>query len=160
MKKSRKDWYIVMTKPKQEFIASKNLLNQGFDVFLPRLKKSTIESPSNLLFPSYIFVSFDILKHEWLKIGNTRGVKRLLNSNIKPSKVNCEIINILFGSVDSQGLISKSYLSYKLYQNIKIINGPFKNIFGKIISLGSKSRIKILSKNLIINLEDKDIIPA
>ena len=74
--------------------------------------------------------------------------------------MNCEIINILFGSVDSQGLISKSYLSYKLNQKIKIIDGPFKNIFGKIISLGSKNRIKILSRNFIINLEDKDIIPA
>ena len=160
MEKGKREWFVVMTKPKQELIASKNLLNQGFKVFLPRFKKSTIDSHSNLLFPSYVFVSFDILRQEWLKIGNTRGVKKLLNSNIQPSKLNCGIIDLLFSSVNSEGLISRAYLSYKLYQNIRIIDGPFKNVFGKIISLGSQNRIKILSKNLIINLEDKDIIPA
>ena len=105
-------------------------------------------------------MSFDISRPHWLKIGNTRGVKKLLSSNINPSRVDKKIINILLKSTNSNGVISKSYLNYKLNQSVKIMNGPFKNMLGKITSLENNTRIKILLDNIVINLENKDILPV
>ena len=160
MEKVNKDWFVVMTKPKQEQLAKKNLLKQSFEVFLPQLNQSDINSGFIPLFPSYLFVSFDILNTHWLKIRNTRGVKKLLSSNINPSRVDQRIIDILLKSTNSQGVIKKSYLNYKLNQNIEIINGPFKKMLGKITSLENNTRIKILLENIVINLENKDILPV
>ena len=160
METINKDWFVVMTKPRQEQLAKKNLLNQSFEVFLPQLNQVDINSSFIPLFPSYLFVSFDIFNPHWLKICNTRGVKKLLSSNINPSRVDKKIINILFKSTNSFGVIKKSYLNYKLNQNIEITNGPFKNMLGKITSLETNSRIKILLENIVINLEKKDILPV
>ncbi len=160
MEKVNKDWFVVMTKPKKEQLARKNLLNQRFEVFLPQLNYSDINSNFIPLFPGYLFVSFDIFSPHWLKIGNTRGVKKLLSSNVNPSKVDKKIINILLKSTNSFGVISESYLNYKLNQSIKVINGPFKNMLGKITSLENNARIKILLDNIVINLENKDILPV
>lgn len=160
MEKVNKDWFVVMTKLKQEQVARKNLLNQRFEVFLPQLNHSNINSDLIPLFPGYLFVSFDISRPHWLKIGNTRGVKKLLSSNINPSRVDKKIINILLKSTNSNGVISKSYLNYKLNQSVKIMNGPFKNMLGKITSLENNTRIKILLDNIVINLENKDILPV
>ena len=52
-------WYVVKTKPQQEKRASLNLRNQNFNVISPLIKKKINCEP---LFPSYIFVSFDIKK--------------------------------------------------------------------------------------------------
>ena len=160
MQKLNKDWFVVMTKPKQEQVARKNLLNQKFEVFLPQINHSDINSSFIPLFPGYLFVSFDISRPHWLKIGNTRGVKKLLSSNINPSRVDKKIINILLKSTNSFGIIKKSYLNYKLNQNIEIVNGPFTKMLGKIISLGTNGRIKILLENIVINLDKKDILPV
>ncbi len=160
MQKLNKDWFVVMTKTKQEQVARKNLLNQKFEVFLPQLNHSDISSSFTPLFPGYLFVSFDISRPHWLKIGNTRGVKKLLSSNINPSRVDKKIINILLKSTNSFGVIKESYLNYKLNQSIKVINGPFKNMLGKITSLENNTRIKILLDNIVINLENKDILPV
>ena len=100
MEKVNKDWFVVMTKLKQEQVARKNLLNQRFEVFLPQLNHSNINSGLIPLFPGYLFVSFDISRPHWLKIGNTRGVKKLLSSNINPSRVDKKIINILLRSTN------------------------------------------------------------
>ena len=45
-------------------------------------------------------------------------------------------------------------------QSVKIMNGPFKNMLGKITSLENNTRIKILLDNIVINLENKDILPV
>lgn len=160
MKKKNKNWFVVMTKPKQELLATQNLLNQCFEVFLPQFNQPNLNKEVNPLFPSYLFVRFDISNPKWLKIKNTRGVRKLLNSNINPTKVDEKIIDILLRSTNSNGVISKSYLNYKLNQSVKIMNGPFKNMLGKITSLKTNCRIEILLQNIVINLENKDIIPA
>jgi transcriptional antiterminator RfaH len=36
------DWYVVHTKPKQEFRAQENLQNQGFETYLPTIKKQYV----------------------------------------------------------------------------------------------------------------------
>ncbi len=153
-------WFVVMTKPKQEIIAKLNLENQNFHVLLPMLKLDNEEKKTEPLFPSYLFINFDPEDYKWLKIRNTRGVKKILKCNIYPKEVDKEFIKILLNCTDKYGLLKKTFYKYKINQKIKIINGPFTQMLGEIKSLSPKNRIKILINKLIINLDSKDIIPV
>ena len=68
-----KNWFVVMTKPNQELKAIKNLRNQNFDVFCPYFEKeigvrSNSLNVKEFLFPSYIFVKFNLNNCQWFKI--------------------------------------------------------------------------------------------
>lgn len=80
-----KRWYVVQSKLKREKEAYENLKNQRYGIFLPMIAETkvvrgrlvTIQTP---LFPSYLFVQFDIKRSKWRSILGTRGVKHLLGS--------------------------------------------------------------------------------
>jgi transcription antitermination factor NusG len=79
------DWCIIQSKPKQEFIAEKNLRLLNINVYLPvymkKIKKNKIKidliSP---LFSGYLFAQFDIFD-SYQKVKYTRGVKKILGNN-------------------------------------------------------------------------------
>jgi transcriptional antiterminator RfaH len=78
-------WFIISTKPKQEFLAEKSLKSLGVNVYLPlyykkvkkNKEKTSIISP---LFSGYIFAQFPILEL-YHKVRYTRGVKSVLGNN-------------------------------------------------------------------------------
>jgi transcriptional antiterminator RfaH len=54
-------WYLIHTKPSSETIAQTNLIRQGYEVFLPRLRRSFYRGGRLLdqviaLFPRYLFL--------------------------------------------------------------------------------------------------------
>ncbi len=81
----KSSWFIISTKPKQEFIAEEALKTMGITVYLPlyfkRIKKNKekieIISP---LFSGYIFAQFSIID-QYHKVRYTRGVKSVLGNN-------------------------------------------------------------------------------
>ena len=78
-------WFIINTKPKQEFVAEKNLRSLGAAVYLPvytkkkKKKKEKIEVISPL-FAGYLFAQFS-LQQLYHKVRYTRGVKSVLGNN-------------------------------------------------------------------------------
>lgn len=153
-------WFVVMTKPKQEIIAKCNLENQDFHVLLPMLKLDTEAKKTEPLFPSYLFVNFDPEDYKWLKISNTRGVKKILKYSIHPKEVDREFVKLLLDCTDKFGLLKKTFYKYKINQKIKIINGPFRKMLGEIKTFSPENRVKVLMNKLIINLDSRDIIPV
>ncbi len=79
------EWFIVNSKPKQEFDAEKHLRTLGIDVYLPvynrKIKKNRVKvdriSP---LFSGYLFARFDICEF-YQKVRYTHGVKTILGCN-------------------------------------------------------------------------------
>lgn len=75
-------WYVVQAKYKDELFAAKNLSDQGFDVFCPMyrvpVRKEKAICECHPFYPTYLFVKFDIERHYWSRIKNTRGVRFLL----------------------------------------------------------------------------------
>lgn len=75
-------WYVVHTKPKQEFRALEQLENQGYSCFLPTLRveragrvtKTCIEP----LFARYLMIRLNSTTENWSPIRSTRGVNGLL----------------------------------------------------------------------------------
>ena len=81
-----KRWYVVQTKIKQETLAVQQLRQQRFDLFFPTFIKPVRDRKTGKiikkilpLFPSYLFVQFDIKRNKrWQSILNTRGVQSLV----------------------------------------------------------------------------------
>lgn len=76
-------WYVIKTKPNLENFAADNLRNQHFKVFFPKYKEMIMQRKKQVLriqplYPSYIFVCFDINESKWKCINNTRGVAGIL----------------------------------------------------------------------------------
>ena len=96
-------WFVVMTKPKQEIKAKLNLEKPEFShVLLPMLKLDS-DAKTEPLFPSYLFVNFDPEDYKWLKISNTRGVKKILKCSIHPTEVDSEFVKLLLNCTDKFG---------------------------------------------------------
>jgi transcriptional antiterminator RfaH len=81
----KKSWFILTTKPKQEFVAEKNLTLLGANVYLPiylkkvkkKKEKHEVISP---LFSGYLFAQFAI-NELYHSVRYTRGVKSVLGNN-------------------------------------------------------------------------------
>ncbi len=149
MKKTNLSWHAVHCKPNQELKAIKNLKNQKFEVFSPFFQHNTKNGVSEksykeFLFPSYIFVSINLDKFDWLKINNTLGVKKILSFGSLPAKIEDKFIEKIKKFCDLEGLLNKKFFTFKPNEKIIITDGPFKNIFGEIISIHGDNRVKIL----------------
>ena len=153
-------WYVVKTKPKQERRASLNLRNQNFNVISPFIKNKISCEP---LFPSYIFVSFDINKNLWPKINNSYGVLKLLGFNGIPKKLNVNFIYYLNEIIDKDGYVNKKFFNFKTDQNVQINDGPFKGFFAKIINKLSNERVKLMidffERKTTITIKEDDLLP-
>ncbi len=165
-----KKWYVVKTKVNQEKRALTNLSNQGFEIFCPvmpmlRKFKNTVSNIINPLFPSYIFVRFDVENDNWIKIKNTYGVKEILkNSSMYPGSISSVFINNLRKMCDSDNCINDNYFNFKIGQKVRYVDGPFLNKIVEIIRIHKKNRIlvlqKIFSQHIKISVSQNKITPA
>ncbi len=121
------NWYLVYTKPRQEYRAQSNLLQQAFEVFLPlhhsehllRGKLRVLEEP---LFKRYLFVRFNAHKSPWHTIRNTLGVSGLVRTGDQPTKVPSTLV---------QTLKQKPIASQELFQRgetLYVTNGAFRDL--------------------------------
>lgn len=77
------EWYVVQTKPKQEFRALEQLENQRFTCFLPtllveKLVRGRLESREEPLFSRYLFLQLNEAASDTAPIRSTRGVSKLV----------------------------------------------------------------------------------
>lgn len=77
------DWYVVLTKPKQELRAQDNLERQGGVVFVPMFANERISRGKRVvrqepLFPGYLFLQSDTQSELLSKVRSTFGVRQLL----------------------------------------------------------------------------------
>ena len=166
MQKNDEQWFVIMSKPNQELKAMKNLKNQDFDVFCPYFEKEcgVTFKPSTIkefLFPSYIFVKLSLENYKWLKIKYTHGVKKILSIGSIPSQIEKKFVENLKNFSNQEGRIDSNFFLFKPKEKIIITKGPFRNIFGEIVSNVGKNRIRVLldfvtnKKTLVL---DKDCI--
>ncbi len=77
-----RDWFIIHSKPKQEFDAEKHLRALGVEVYLPLYARKVRRNRMRVeriapLFSGYLFSRFD-LRESYQKVRYTRGVKAVL----------------------------------------------------------------------------------
>lgn len=76
-------WYVCMTKPRQEQVARRNLLDQGYEVYLPELRlwkqrAGTWQHVDEVMFPRYAFVRPGRAGQAIAPVRSTPGVTSLV----------------------------------------------------------------------------------
>ena len=145
-------WYLIHSKPKQEYRAFEQLENQSFDVFLPKtqtfkLKKSKQETVIEPLFPRYFFIRLDETSSAWHKIRSTRGVSGLVRFSEFPAEVPEMLIKHLKEQANSEGVIDKTgeiQSIFKAGDLVTITDGSFIGLEAVIKEQDGDQRVKIL----------------
>jgi len=145
-----KQWYVVNTysghenKVKEKLdmrINSMDMQQHIFRVVVPEQKEIEVKDgvkkeKVKKLFPGYILVEMDMTDEAWYIVRNTPGVTGFIGSSGKGAKpvplMPYEVDKVL----NSMGL-SRLEIGNELNEDdkIKIIEGPFKGMFGKVQEL-------------------------
>jgi transcriptional antiterminator RfaH len=144
-------WCVAHTQPLKESVAQKNLLDQGYDVYMPRFKKTVrharkVEERLMPLFPRYIFVGIDFSSALWRNINGTRGVSYVVMAGENtPSKVPVSIIHELKSQEVSEGVVPlSSIITFSKGEKIRVIEGVFADHMAVFESMDDKSRVQVL----------------
>jgi len=143
-----KEWFILQFKPNAHHQANKNLIQQGFETFLP-FHNTTSRNVSRFinatrpLFPGYMFISFDRTEPKWHKINNTYGVSRLVTFNSTLKSLPTTFVNNLMKRYDLSGNLLPIQ-KLKEGDQVKLLKGPFANFIATIEKYEDDQRIWVL----------------
>lgn len=145
-----KQWYVVNTysghesKVKEKLdmrINSMEMQENIFRVIVPERKEVEIKDgkkkeKKKKLFPGYVLVEMIMSDESWYIVRNTPGVTGFLGSSgkgAKPVPLYDEEVERLFNEIgmDKDNVV----VNYEVGDNIKITDGPFKLLSGKIAEL-------------------------
>lgn len=92
MKIPERAWYVVQSKPRQEFRAEEQLRNQGFPTSLPTISVEKICRGRRVfatepLFARYLFIELGCDTRNWGAIRSTRGVSSLVSFGGVPARL-------------------------------------------------------------------------
>jgi transcriptional antiterminator RfaH len=142
-------WYVVSTRPHQETRAALNLTRQGFDVWLPQVRKTRrharrIEEAIGPLFPGYLFVAFDSSRQPWHSINGTCGVRRLICQEDQPIRVPDSLITELQGRREADGYFIATKSAWLPGSKVRFLEGPFADCVATILNLSDGERVLLL----------------
>jgi transcriptional antiterminator RfaH len=145
-----KNWYVVMTHARSEALAAEHLLRQGFETYMPRIRKQRrharkIQTVSSPLFPCYVFVAFDQTRQRWQTIRSTFGVAQLLGTGEKPARIPESVLSALRAREDGEGFISLEKTSpFMPGQLLQITSGPFSLCTALVEFMSDNDRVAVL----------------
>ena len=126
-------WYVIQTKPKKEEEATSYLSTKGLEIFNPHIETFSSRNQKVLreikpLFPNYIFGRFD-LDRNYPLVRWARGVKKILGFGGYPVPVSEEVIEVIQGRTDSDGIVRR-ISHFEPNDVVRIKSGPLKDLLG------------------------------
>ncbi len=147
-------WYAVFCKPRQEMVAEANLANQGFGVYLPRLKTPRrcagrwIDTVAPL-FPRYLFVAADLEAQSLAPVRSTKGVSGLVRFGDRPAVVPEDLIEVLRLREDAAtGLHDYRRPLFAAGDPVKLLQGPLAGLEGVFDAETGDLRVVVLMEML------------
>lgn len=144
-------WCVAHTQALKESIAQQNLLAQGFEVYLPKFKKTRrharkVDEVLAPLFPRYIFVGMDLETALWRGVNGARGVSKLLMFNETcPATVPLTVIEELKAQEDAAGVLPiGSIITFAKGDKVRILDGAFQDQIAVFAALDDVSRVQLL----------------
>lgn len=145
-----KKWYVVNTysghesKVKEKLdmrINSMEMQENIFRVIVPERKEVEIKDGKKKekikkLFPGYVLVEMIMSDESWYIVRNTPGVTGFLGSSgkgAKPVPLYDEEVERIFKEIGYTG--ENVVVNYEVGDNVKITDGPFKMLAGKITDI-------------------------
>ena len=142
-------WCVVHTQTYQEARAELNLRRQGFEVWLPLVRRARrIDHVLAPLFPRYLFVRLDLSIQPWRAINGTFGVVRLLCNRDTPLVVPGGLMEEIMRRRDESGTISLMPRRLAVGDVVKVTMGPFADLEGVFQTMSGRDRA-ILLLNLL-----------
>jgi transcriptional antiterminator RfaH len=145
-------WHLLMTKPREDERAEQHLLNQGYEIFRPLLKRYSIKGGKQVpvtepLFPRYIFINLDDVLSNWSKLRSTRGVAKLVKFTDMPAIVPQVLIDGLKCKCGDSGILDTTEEKPFVYSggdSVEVITGSFKGTQAIIKEQKGEDRVLLL----------------
>lgn len=158
-----KKWYVVNTysgheaKVKEKLdmrINSMEMQENIFRVIVPERKEVEIKDGKKKekikkLFPGYVLVEMIMSDESWYIVRNTPGVTGFLGSSgkgAKPVPLYDEEVERIFKEIGYTG--ENVVVNYEVGDNVKITDGPFKMLAGKITEIDTDKGVANVSIDL------------
>lgn len=126
------NWYVLQSKPKQEYRADENLKAWSLETLLPQVRGSAGAARSHSrvmpMFPGYLFARFDA-DEVLAKVRFTRGVSKIVGTPEGPSPVDDCIIAVLRERMDQSGIVQTT-AALCVGDKVRIVGGPLADFMG------------------------------
>ncbi len=148
-----KKWIVVMTKPRMESSAAKNLLLQEYEVYLPiwyenRRVNGRWKQVQSPMFPRYLFLTSRYDEQSFSSIRSTYGVSRLVKFGSEIAWVSDALV-ISIKKLETQQLLNSEKLPFTVGDKVEVLDGPFKGVCANVLSC--KEQRVVLLLNLLGN---------
>ena len=143
-------WYVVQTQVNAEAKAARNLLRQGFEIYLPHyLKRRSharkVEKIAAPLFPRYMFVRIDLATQRWRSVQSTYGVSHLVLNGSDPAPVAGQVIDALKAREDASGYVTlEQRPKFAIGEKVRVLAGVFADNLGLFDGMADRDRVAIL----------------
>ena len=142
-----RSWYVIQTKPCNEYRVENNLTGQGIETLLPLLEvfqdsHGRIVQKIKPLFPNYLFARLDIDLH-YYKVKWTRGVSKILGVGSEPIPISGKVIETIKERMGDNNLV-KLEDGLERGNLVQFTSGPLKDLMGvfdKRMSDGKRVRV-------------------
>ena len=157
----KKKWLIALYKSNEVKRVGRNLSNQKFDFYLPKItiKKNNANHKVEVLFPGYIFVNTSLENYSALKY--TVGIKNIIKFGDNISCISDEEIEAM-QMAEETSKIDPVASQIQIGQDVLIAKGSLTGSIAKVCSLSSKERVGVLLSFLgsvrRVTLLEKDLI--
>ncbi|MEK7459664.1 MAG: transcription termination/antitermination protein NusG [Patescibacteria group bacterium] len=152
-----RNWYAIHTYAGYENVVLRNLRqridslgmhDKIFNVIVPVEKKIKIKGGKRVeveekIYPGYVLVDMIVTDDSWYVVRNTPRVTGFVGAGVNPVPLKKEEVEYLFKKMDSN--TTKHNIDVAIDENVLIIDGPFKDLEGKVNSVDSeRGKIKVL----------------
>jgi len=133
MANSKKDWYLLYCKGKEEVRALNNLKNQGIESFFPTMKmekkiRNKLVCKDVVIFPNYLFVEIDQSTANFNSIRSTRGVIDFVKYGANYTKVPTTLVDELKAKQLCRDKSENEVTVFTEGEKVLIQDGAFKGI--------------------------------
>lgn len=143
-------WYLVHAKPRQEDTALANLARQGYEAFLPRMRRQVRHAGRwrervEAMFPRYLFLRLAAGDEDWRPVHSTFGVSRLVRFGDQPARVPTDLVDYLRARADAEDIVRvEPTAEFAPGQDVRVIEGPLAGIEGIVTANGARERVDVL----------------
>ncbi|CAM5300601.1 transcription termination/antitermination protein NusG [Thauera mechernichensis] len=142
-------WYVVLTKPRAEEQARTQLLNQGYEVWLPMLTTwrkvaGTWTQKTSPFFPRYLFVRPSHEGQSIAPIRSTLGVSAVVRFGIEPARLSEALFADLQRLVEAHAQRPDLRTSpFSAGDSVSVTGGPLAGLAG-IVTCSALERVTVL----------------